>query len=335
MNKKLIVPFLSTIIGLSIAGGLGGAFAWYQFNSQVMTAFIGQSVADTGLLQIGYSATGNQEDAQWGRNYVIPNTNDLVPVTFGQLGDNNVLPSTAYGYPEAGGQSGSDYTKGWQVVENKHGYYQYSIYLRALVTDPAAQAVPADQIAAGYKLAKKDVYLSDIVLQGLGDNAQGTLITNAIRVHIDVNGGKKMLIANKTVTNLPLFGKLDLDGDGYNDKYDVMPWDENYNNELTYGISGQYQSALAAADVKKSPDTNGLYPEHDDDNPDPKLICTTSDGVNMTKITITVWLEGWQVLKNNTDNDNLSATWNPVMNAGDEKEIHVGLVFDAGRNIIG
>ena len=59
INKKIIVPFLSTVVGLSLAGGLGGAFAWYQFNSQVRTGFIGTSVADTGLIQIGYKDSGD------------------------------------------------------------------------------------------------------------------------------------------------------------------------------------------------------------------------------------------------------------------------------------
>ena len=49
VNKKLIVPFLSSVIGLSIAGGLGGAFAWYQYNTQVSVSFVGSSVADSSV----------------------------------------------------------------------------------------------------------------------------------------------------------------------------------------------------------------------------------------------------------------------------------------------
>ena len=72
INKKLFVPFLSSVIGLSIAGGLGGAFAWYQYSSQVTTSFIGSSVADTSILQIGHleeNQTTHLDEMKWGRDY--------------------------------------------------------------------------------------------------------------------------------------------------------------------------------------------------------------------------------------------------------------------------
>ena len=104
MNKKIIIPLFSTIAGLSLIGGTSGAVAWYQYNTRVTTSFVGTSVADSGVLQIGYKAEGSSSIA-WGRdNYETGSTNDnkLEPVTFGALGTGNALPSTAYANPEAG-----------------------------------------------------------------------------------------------------------------------------------------------------------------------------------------------------------------------------------------
>ena len=145
MNKKLIVvPFLSTVVGLSLAGGIGGAFAWYQFNSQVTASFVGSSVADTTLLQIASTRTGQgtQESPyvyNWGKNvyktgnYTAANRFKLVPVTFGQLVTKNSktksLPNTfAYGYPEAGNQIGNGYTN-WQKIQPNEGFVQFDVYL--------------------------------------------------------------------------------------------------------------------------------------------------------------------------------------------------------------
>ncbi len=327
MNKKLIVPFLSTIIGLSIAGGLGGAFAWYQFNSTVTTAFIGQSVADTGLLQIGYMDSSS--DMHWGKEYVLADTN-LIPVTFGQLNTDGSLRSTAYGYPEAGKQSGSDYTSGWTPIQQGKGFYQYDIYLRALKADSQATGDASQQINPGYKLVEKDVYISNLVLEGVDDNTNGTLITNAMRLHLDVKDGTKTLVSNKAVTNLALSGQLDLDGNGLVDTYDVMPWESGYGDPVMYGITGETQTTKAISDVVETPDpTTGLYPS----TATAKKICTTKTGAEMVKITVTVWLEGWALLKNKADSDDLSAVWNPAMNSG--MKVHAGIVFDAGRNLIG
>ena len=110
-NKKLIVPFLSTVVGLSIAGGLGGAFAWYQYNTQVTASFVGTSVADSSVLQIGHYEIDSQTQQQvmvWGKDfypYASGVKQKMIPVTFGALstigGVANSIPTNAYGYPEA------------------------------------------------------------------------------------------------------------------------------------------------------------------------------------------------------------------------------------------
>ena len=326
MNKKLVVPFLASVCGLSIAGGLGGAFAWYQFNSQVRTSFIGTSVAEAGILQIGYKDDNGA--MVWGRDRFLPNAN-LIPVTFGALGTDGVLGEHAYGRPEAGKQLGNGYGTGWDEIDNGEGYYQYDIYLRALKSDPSAAGDESQDIKPGYKLAEQDVYMSKLTLEDANQGADA-LITNALRVHLNVEGGRKTLLSKNAITSanpLNLYGQLDLDGDGELDTFDVDPWESNFGTRCTYGINGETQTTLGAADIVQERDSDGMMPAEAND----KLICKTSTGQNMTKITVTVWLEGWSLLK--VDNTtNTSNMWNPKMNAG--MQVHVGMVFDAGRNII-
>jgi len=332
INKKIIVPFLSTVVGLSLAGGLGGAFAWYQFNSQVRTGFIGTSVADTGLIQIGYEDGG---DIVWGRERFLPDTN-LKPVTFGQLGADKSLGAKAYGYPEAGKQNGNDYTQGWQEIQPGQGYYQYDIYLRALKADANALGDPTNDINPGYKLVAQDVYLTEMTLEGVKGAADidDALIADALRVHYAVNDGganKKELISKTAITDaapLNLYGELDLDADGNPDTYDVDNWDSRWGQHLTYGINGQTQVTKGISGVVETRQADGTIATSD------KVICKTKTSGEMTKITITVWLEGWALLA--TDSSDLTAKsniWNPNENAG--VQVHVGMVFDVGRNILG
>ncbi len=360
MNKKLVVPFLATIIGLSVAGGLGGAFAWYQFNSEVRTGFIGSSVADTGLLQMGY----NDGSWHWGSSRYLPNS-DLKPVTFGKMGTGNALPYDAggdplcYGYPEAGAQTGEDYTKGWKRMAVGDGYYQYEIYLRAIKANSAVTTRDeANDINAGYELSAQNVYISSVTLEDANNSGNKT-VSDALRVHVDVDGGKKWLISKNEhsvtkATALDVHGYLDLDGDGHPDKYDADPWNTTfYNQDCKYGIWGDKQETTQAYDytdnehpennitgIVQPRDTDGLMPASTDpaldpDGANPKCICKTKSTGNMAdmvKVTITVWLEGWEALKvDNTTNK--SVIWNPAMNAG--VNVNVGLVFDVGRNILG
>ena len=132
VNKKIIVPVLSTVMGLSLIGGVSGAVAWYQFNSRVTTSFIGSSVADSGILQIGQM---DGSTIKWGRDVTetgSTNDNKLLPVTFGVTTESTqALPDEAYGYPEAGKPLMSQWTKATKGKE----YVQYDIYLQAQQAD--------------------------------------------------------------------------------------------------------------------------------------------------------------------------------------------------------
>ena len=329
INKKLVVPFMSTIVGLSIAGGLGGAFAWYQFNSQVRTGLVGTSVANGGVLQIGVMENST---IQWGTEKYIRNAS-LVPCTFGQLKSDGSLPlAYAYGYPEAGQQGPNDYTTGWTKVLANQGFYQYDIYLRALKADKNAAGDSNNGIAPGYKLVEQDVYLSDMVLEDAA-NTEDRTVAEALRVHYQVENGKNALISKTAIPQtapLNLYGQLDLDADGQPDVYDgEYNWTGAARTPMTYGVLNDIQTTKGISDVVQARDEDGKMPASDNG----KCICTTSTST-MTKITITVWLEGWSLLQVDEADPTptTSAVWNPKKNAG--VDVHVGMTFDAGRNIL-
>lgn len=307
MNKKIIIPLFSTVAGLSLIGGTSGAVAWYQYNTRATASFVGSSVADSGVLQIGYKAD-SESPISWGRDVYetgSTNSNKLSPVTFGQMAENNVLPTTAYGYPEAG--------KGayelWSAATKGKEYIQYDIYLKAQQAD-ASQA-------SGYKQVAKDVYITDMVLDGVTTGKEA--IQDALRVHLAVEGGTNYLISRTKVTDLALSGNLDLDADGVTDKEGGYAWSVDKDTPVVYGRNGEKQTTSGIADIRASRNADG-----DIVGQEAKKICTTPvDG--QQKITITVWLEGWQ-----TYGTPASSIWN-AFTTGDAT-VNVGMTFDVGRN---
>ena len=318
MNKKIIIPLFATAIGLSLVGGATGAVAWYQFNSRVTASFVGSSVADTGILQIAYEGANNQ--LVWGRDvYETGSTNDnkLIPVTFGAMGAQNALPSVAYGYPEAGHGPYSE----WTVATAGKEYIQYDIYLRALQQD-GSQTSSQNGEVAGYTHVEKEVYLSDIVMEGVTDNKEA--IQDALRIHLAVENGSNFLISNGQVTNLELYGKLDLDNDTEDDKKGGYAWDEHRNDDVVYGDQNQTakQTTTDMANLVCPRDAND---EELTGTSSDKLICKTPATAGSQKITVTVWLEGWHKYGNPA-----SAVWDAVETDG--AAVHVGMTFDVGRN---
>ena len=355
INKKIIIPLFSTVMGLSVMGGISGAIAWYQYNSRVTTSFVGTSVADTGVLQIGYMRdvldqngdpvtdnNGNHvQEMHWSRDYYeTGEVTKLLPVTFGQLVDDdtdannirkNVLPGQAYVKPL---DQGTGYSK-WQPATAGKEYAQFDIYLRAYQSDKNE--------ADGFKLVERAVFLSDYVLESAENDS---VAEEALRIHLDVEGQDGHLLAKNSYTHDPsnnqeglkLFGGLDFDKNGENDHYHETSFtgplgnDENGDplngQEIVYGNKDEYQST-EALDVMKTTRTNGKMPRPTEEGYSKKLLKTKTDGA--VKVTVTIWLEGWELLKTKV-NDNgevvKSNMWNPHFSSS--AQVSVGLQFDTG-----
>ena len=248
------------------------------------------------------------------------------------MGVNNVLPGDAYGYPEAGHPTLPEWTKATKGIE----YVQYDIYLRAVQSSGASNG----------ELVAKKVYISDMVLD---DATENKAVAEALRVHLNVDGGKKILISKTGIvedtttdpTNpyygLPMFGNLDLDGDGYDDKVGGYEWTTGRDTLVTYGTNGTYQTTTGMADIVAPRNAQGNIVKGDtetDEHFAAKEICTTPDGtdssVTSQKITVTVWLEGWHKFMNSATPSQESAIWESVKTAA--ASVRVGMTFDVGKD---
>ena len=317
ISKKIVIPFVSTVMGFALIGGIGGSFAWYQYNSRATASFIGTSVAQGGSLQISNDGTN------FGRNVYPYSTNkqQLFPVTFGKMGANNALPANAYYEPHYGQV---DFTT-WKQAAAGSQYVQFDVYLRTMVADGTAES--------GYVRAAMPVYLDQIVL---ADATSTKIASEALRVHIAVEGGSNFLISHGTVTDMPLYGTLDLDGVEGADKQGDYIFDEGYDTSLIYGqvYDGQNptnptQTCTAAANMVVTRESDGTI---DPTTNASKLICTTltqaeyeANSNKDVKMTVTVWLEGWQQYNFDANNP---AMWNPSKTGF--TDVNVGLRFDVG-----
>lgn len=310
MNKKVIIPLFATVLGLSAVGGISGTVAWYQYNTRATASFVGTSVADSGVLQIKTST----ED--WRRDVYATestNSNKLIPVTFGNEGNakNAALPDNAYKRPEAGVEK----TEDWEVAVAKQDYIQYKVELRALKAKQSENE--------GYEQVALPVYLSDIHLGGHEDNITNSKIEEALRIHLDVKDGGKFLISNAGgTTNLWAEEGLDLDRSGAADTKGGYDWEKGSNPVLKYGALNKTQESYSIAEMEcpRNSQTKELTNTSAD-----TLICTTKTGTDTVEITITVWLEGWEILGSDAD-----AIWNPHFTQG--AKVDVGLTFDVGPN---
>lgn len=229
LNKKIFIPVLSTAMGLSIIGGLTGAIAWYQYNSKVNTSFVGTSVADTGVLQLGHmegmvddqgqpidadSDNNQDETIVWGREFTKGRADHLIPVTFGAfeekdvLDDNGdptgetvkVLPSTAYAYPEAGcgeGYLGHAHTDALGRNCDIPGWTVAKEGKDYAEFEVYFRAVQTDSgVQGGYRQVERDVFISDYIFKSV---VADKYAHEALRVYLEINDGKDgaFILANK------------------------------------------------------------------------------------------------------------------------------------------
>lgn len=330
INKKIVVPVLSTAAGLALLGGISGSVAWYQYNSRVTASIIGTSVANSGLLQI------STDNTNWKRDVVSAetgsqNNNKLLPVTFGEMEKeidtdgqtvvkDTVLPANAYAFPEAGHGAYNE----WFGARKNYEYVQYDIYLKATQAAGTADA----------QLVSKPVYISDMVLE---DATENKAVAEALRVHLAVENGKNFLISKTGIhyvdendKGLPLFGKMDLDGDNQLDTKGGYEWSTDRNSEITYGAEGKYQVTKGMSEIVAPRNADGDIVKGDTETDEEfaaKKICDTLT-TGSQKITVTVWLEGWHKFEN--ADSQLSAIWESSKRA--EASVHVGMTFDVGKN---
>ncbi len=307
INKKIVVATLSTALGLGIVGSISGTVAWYQYSTKGMLSIIGNNVSEGGVLSISTDHTN------WHRDLYTADVSGnfegkFTPVTFGGLAKDAALPKTgddlnAYFNPKWGY---TDMTKWGKAEKDANDTYQeflqYDIYLKAEKPNASTGAMEAFDTK---------VYISDMEIE----NASGAKpIAEAVRVHISVNDGVKNFIIARSEQSIDTHGSLDLDGNGSVDIDTEYEWG-NTGDPLDYG-SGQLKSYNLTEIITVRGDDGYL------DTTTGVEICSTSN--TYVKLTITVWLEGWQKLGTPAD-----AIWNVANQGG--ATFNLGMTFDVGR----
>ncbi len=291
-NKKIIVPALSTVMGLSLVGGIAGTFAWYQYSTQATTSLLATNVAETGVLEISATSAsaGFKRDLITADLLGARENSNVTPVTFGQIVNGDPLPADAYKNPNASlnGKAGvtpGSYEDVYEAADAAHDYIQYNIWVRAR---------EVGNVADGLKQVAKDVFLTDIVLEDYNEGEH--YIDSALRVHLAVdedNNGtaeKNFLFAKDAVDGLQLYGVLDCDNDDHPDIKGGYEWKDGRNDLVYYGNAGEYQKAIAKDSLLATKVSGNIDP-HSNDNIDKKLFTTPTSGA--AKVTVTIWLEGW------------------------------------------
>ena len=346
MKKKIIVSALALTIGTGLAGSITSTIAWYQYSTRTNAALVGAAGGTSGNLQMRIRKDGLAADAGWVTRYTYAEMQtylasttqkygqDIVPVTPGALAKDGALAGNFYANPLPGK---GPYNK-WNAANTKN-YIVIPLQLRFVERDGYKEGGTKDD-----KNVAKDVYLSELRLeQRTGDSANHRDLSNALRFHLssyasNVPATKTNRLISKnggtTVTN----GKLDLDGDGANDKAyagDKYGFDGSTLSEITYG-EGVQESFTA----KTENQTNQKYYDADnaeavdanvyslvakaegedslnlvdnsleyDTGKSKSIGSTLEDEANFLNVDLTIWVEGWQKFDDEEDPTKFSSLW--------------------------
>lgn len=314
--NKIIIPAAAVAMGIALVGSVSSTLAWYQYSTKAQAAFIGTSVGESENLLIKDSA------GEWKTNLPSSSVNGLIsnyaslnviPITpaaaqvstdNGNFANNSALPlkegkPAFYNSVETGVGGFAGYGNRFADVNN---YVQFDLEMKYekinLLNDNASNLA-------------KTVYLIDLTI--VDDSPAGDLY-KAVRVHFASKEDDKYALFGKDGTENAQFvtntyGSMDTDGVDGLDKRFGYEWEEETieaEEPIIYGINNSKQSVFNDTDELKH-----------------QLGSIPADGT--LKITVTIWLEGWQELSSETANK--SASWKPATYI--DKHFKVGMRFQA------
>lgn len=323
LNRKIIIPAATLLIGLALAGSATSTIAWYQYSTRTNVAYIGTSTGTKGNLQVRVKKDGLGAEDGWTTNLgydeigTFLNNKKIAPITTGGFEKDAALDKF-YSNPIAGFGPINKWKEA--VAAN---YVQIPLQFRFAKQDGTKEG-------ENYKIVQEehDVYLTDLVILNDYTNAANTKrdLSSAIRVHFSNATESIYRLASKTGADTATTGNLDLDGDGKLDKdysqdttgaqYGFGANPDNQGTLINYGAGGgdtqeAYSAAGLVADDAKS-----------------KLGSTSATTGTYLEITVTIWIEGWQQLGKTSDSDtNLSSVWDYVSTI--DSKFDVGMQFAA------
>lgn len=294
-KNRLIVPALTLLAGLTLAGSISGTIAWYQYSTRANGAYLGMSGGTIGNLQLRLD--GGEWLTRLTKNdiasYLAANNlgQKVQPITSGDMDKDDALPADFYRNPIAGK---GEYSK-WQKADESN-YVSLPLELRFV-----------ERNGSGENNVAKDVYLSDLYIAA--DDANGTVkkdLSDAIRFHVASDDGVNQInrLISKNGGSIAVNGKLDLDGDGELDQaYTGNKYGFGDGNQLVDVVYGEGNQVAYAAKVEDGllvkANENDLDLDELELNGASKSIGKTlASSSEYLKVNITIWIEGWQEFAN-------------------------------------
>lgn len=333
LNKKIIIPAFTLLVGTALAGSVSSTVAWYQYSTKANVAYIGTSAGTIGNLKLRIYEGGTQADNEGWKTYLSYQDVEtylqgkkIKPITTGKMGRDEKLPQF-YSNPVAGNGPLSM----WNTADDTN-YVQIPLQFKFVEMDgeldSSSQLVEEAQI--------KDLYLSDILIQNSWKNSAAKQdLSAAIRVHFDafatgdedVDNAHTNRLVSKNGGDTLTCGALDLDSVPGNDKtyteaekgamygFGDESFIANAGSEIKYGVV----PSVADADNKQisyaASNVNGIG-----------LLGSTSDvDGKYLNVKVTIWLEGWQTLPNSNNEE--SSMWDFLKTI--DSEFNVGMQFEA------
>ena len=339
LNRKIIIPAATLLIGLALAGSATSTIAWYQYSTRTNVAYLGTSAGTSGNLQVkirDYNGIGGD----WGTRLEYSDVDTylsskkIAPVTTGAMAKDAALPVDDqqalkfYSNPVAGFGPLSQWKRATAA-----NYVVLPLSLRYVERDGVKENSVDDKNIA------KDVYLSDLLIQNDYSNAASEKrdLSSAIRVHLSVyQGTDKANAKNFLISNVggetETVSELDLDG--------TPGADKDYSQEgapagAEYGFGGEYNApTIKYGEVPGATSTKQVSYAKDDvvvsgaktnasfasDNTK-KLGSTVAGSDSYLNIDVTIWVEGWQKLPKSSTDETLDAIWSADF---------IGSKFDVG-----
>ena len=243
INKtKFVVATLITCSTAALLGSVSSTIAWYQYSTRVSAVYLGASAGSKGNLRIRIKGTN-----EWTNdlthvdvaNYLSEHDKGqlVVPITSGPMNADDAIKTddsgnmVFYQNPDGGVPTervGYD-NQSWKAADDSM-YVSIPLELRF-----------ESETENGQSFLEKDVYISNLLIQGDWKNNQANKedLSSAVRVQInsyqsnDQSQGHANTTINRLISKdggtILTEGHLDLDGDGDLDEYISGPSGANYH----------------------------------------------------------------------------------------------------------
>ncbi len=244
-NKKIILAVGSVMTAASLVGSIAGSVAWYQYSTRATMSYTGTSVHNSENIQISLDKTN------WKGDLSISDINTYLTTTLGRDGTglrpvttseqakdeklNTLYKNPIYQYNEI---------NQWGKASVDKDYITIPLYFRVLDVNGASSS----------RFIAKDIYLSDVTMVEKVTSGKKD-ISNALRVQIHTDTQNRLI--SKQGNSVETHGKLDLNGDGLNDKSVGYEWETTH--ELDYGMTPTNGSVADNAHLPATPHDGDVY----------------------------------------------------------------------------